>query len=224
MLNNNQNSYKPNFQLIPMFKINLSTKDGKTYKLEAEVPALEGKSLGDKISGKDVSPDLEEYELEITGASDKSGFTAMANVEGMGRKKVLLSYEKAMKTRPKKEGKFKRTDKTPKGLRLRKTVRGKIISEAISQINMKILKDGSKKLAEVFPDQNKTAEEAPAKTPAPETAPTEESAATSASADTSVDASAKPSETPKEEPKKEKVSKEEASTEVDASAKPEKKE
>lgn len=139
-----------------MFKINIGTKEGQTYKLEAEAPALEGKELHQKIDGKDVSPDLEGYEFEVTGASDKQGFTAMANVEGMGRGKLLLSYEKAMHKRPKHEGKKKRSNSTPKGLRLRKTVRGKTISNEISQINLKLLKEGSKKLSEVFPDQDKS--------------------------------------------------------------------
>jgi len=138
-----------------MFKINISNKQGKTFKLETESPALVGKQLHDKINGKDVSPDLEGYEFELTGASDKSGFTAIKEVEGVGLKKVLLSYEKGMKKRPRKEGKKKLSNKNPKGLRLRKTVRGKVISDAISQINLKTLTEGSKKLSEIFPEQNK---------------------------------------------------------------------
>ena len=63
-----------------------------------------------------------------------------------------------MKKRPKKEGKIKRSKNKPKGLRLRKTVRGKVISQEIVQINLKILKEGKKKLVEVFPEQNKTKE------------------------------------------------------------------
>jgi len=148
------------------FKINLSTKDGKTFKIEAEANALVDKQLGDKIDGKLVSPDLEAYELQITGASDKSGFTAHEKVEGMGKKKLLLSYEKAMHKRPKHEGKTKRSNKNPKGLRLRKTVRGKTISSEISQINLKVLKQGNKKLTEIFPEQNKAPE--PEKSAEPE--------------------------------------------------------
>ena len=140
------------------FKINLSEKSGKTYKLEVEAPLLEGKLLHDKINGKDISDDLEGYEFEITGASDKSGFTAVKEVDGSGLKKVLLSYEKGMHKRPKREGKKKRSNFKPKGLRLRKTVRGKIISDAISQINLKTLKDGKKPFAEIFPEQNKAPE------------------------------------------------------------------
>jgi small subunit ribosomal protein S6e len=133
-----------------MFKLNISDKSGKTYKLETESPALIDKELHQKINGTDISPDFEGYELEITGASDKSGFTAVSQVQGSIMKKVLLSYEKGMKKRPKREGKRERSNKTPKGLRLRKTVRGKVISENIAQINMKVVKVGNKKLEEIF--------------------------------------------------------------------------
>ena len=141
-----------------MFKINIGAKDGKTFKLEAEAPALVEKSLNDKVEGKDVSPDLEGYEFEIMGTSDKSGFTSMKDVEGTGTKKVLLNYGKAMHKKPKGD---KKKGTKPKGLRLRKTVRGKVISDVIIQINLKLLKEGEKKLAEIFPEQNKPKEEAP---------------------------------------------------------------
>ncbi len=51
------------------FKINISEKSGKTYKLELDSEALVGKSLGEKVFGEEVSPDLAGYELVITGAS-----------------------------------------------------------------------------------------------------------------------------------------------------------
>lgn len=141
-----------------VFKINIGTKEGKTYKLESDSEFLLDKKLHDKISGKDISPELENYEFEIAGASDKAGFTAMENVEGIGLKKILLTYGKGMKKKPRKEGKKKRGRNRPKGLRLRRTVRGKVISDAISQINLKILKEGNKKLSEIFPEQNKITE------------------------------------------------------------------
>jgi len=140
------------------FKINISEKSGKTFHLELDSEEFIGKELHDKISGKEISPDLNGYEFEIAGTSDKAGFTSLKGVEGIGLKKVLLSYEKGMKNRPKKEGKRKRSKNKPKGLRLRKTVRGKVISPDIVQINLKILNEGSKKLSEVFPDQNKVPE------------------------------------------------------------------
>lgn len=142
------------------FKINIGTKQGKTYKLETESEELVGKALGEIIQGKEISPSLEGYEFEITGTSDKSGFTSMKDIEGIGLKKVLLTYGKGMHKRSKKEGKKKRSNSTPGGLRLRKTVRGKIISNSIVQINLKPTKEGSKKLSEIFSDQNKA--EAPA--------------------------------------------------------------
>lgn len=136
-----------------VFKINIATKTGKTYKLEAEALELIGKEIGEKVKGSEISPELADYEFEIKGASDNSGFTCVKEVEGIGLKKILLKYGKAMKKRPKKEGKKKRSKNRPKGLRLRKTVRGRVISKTISQINLKIIKKGNKKLEEIFPDQ-----------------------------------------------------------------------
>lgn len=146
-------------------KINIGTKDGKTFKLEQESNPIVGKSLGNKINGKDISPDFDGYEFEVKGASDKSGFMSNAEVEGQGLKKVLLTYGKGMKKRPRREGKKKQSTPKPKGLRLRKTVRGKILSDDTRQINLKLIKEGSKKLTEIFPDQNKAPEpEAPIET------------------------------------------------------------
>jgi len=143
------------------FKINISDKSGKTYKLELESEELNGKSLGEKIDGKEILPDLEGYELEITGLSDNAGFTAMQDVEGTELKKVLLPYGKAMHMKPKGD---KKINRKPSGMRLRKTVRGKVISQAIHQINTKVTKqtEGAKKLEQVFSDQVKKEETAPA--------------------------------------------------------------
>lgn len=140
------------------FKVNISGKDGKTYHLDVEGDNLNGKELKQKVQGNEVSPDLEGYEFEISGASDKAGFPALEEVEGMNLRKILFSYGKGFKKRPKREGKKKRPKNRPKGLRLRKSVRGKVISDAISQINLKVLTEGKKKLPEVFPDQNKAPE------------------------------------------------------------------
>jgi|TARA_Y100000310_G_scaffold25063_1_gene24005 small subunit ribosomal protein S6e len=136
-----------------VFKINIGTKEGKTFKLEADAPALDGKELGQTVQGEDVSPDLSGYEFEITGASDKSGFTSMKEVEGFARKKTLLGYGKGMHQRPKGE---KKVGSKPGGLRLRKTVRGKVISNELSQINLKLTKEGGKKLTNIFADQVKS--------------------------------------------------------------------
>lgn len=148
-----------------VFKINISEKSGKTFKIESESEQLVGKSLHDKIEGNEISPELSGYEFEITGASDSAGFPSRENVEGVGLKRVLLNFGKNMKKRPKKEGKRKRSNNRPKGLRLRKTVRGKTISPVMVQINLKIVKEGHKKLFEIFPEQNKAKEESKPTTP-----------------------------------------------------------
>jgi small subunit ribosomal protein S6e len=142
------------------FKINLGTKDGKTYKLETEASSLIGKLLNEKIKGKEISPDLEGYEFEITGTSDKSGFTSIKGVQGTGLKKMLLTYGKGMHKRPRREGKKKVSNFTPNGLKLRKTVRGEVLSEETSQVNLKVIKEGNKKLSEIFADQDKPKEAA----------------------------------------------------------------
>ena len=119
------------------FKVNVSQGE-KTYKFELELAeALMGKSLGEKVDGKDVDSRLEGYELELKGGSDKAGFPMYSKSEGIGIKRVLLTKGWGMKD-------------PRKGVRLRKTVRGKIIGGDIVQINFIVVKVGSKKLEELF--------------------------------------------------------------------------
>lgn len=132
------------------FKINLSDKTGKTYNLEAEATGLIDKKLGDTINGSEIAENLEGIEFEITGASDKTGVPSFKNVEGFRRKRVLLTYGPGMHKRPKREGKKKQSNPTPKGLRLRKLVRGSTISEEMKQINLKVVKAGKKTLTEIY--------------------------------------------------------------------------
>jgi small subunit ribosomal protein S6e len=143
------------------FKINVAYK-GKTFKVETEDEKLVGKSIGDKIDGKEISEDLAGYEIEITGTSDKAGFMGYPEIDGPNLHKTLLGYGRGMKKKPKGE---KKVNKKPLGLRLRKTVRGKEISLATVQVNSKVLKEGPKKFDSLFEKP-----EAPAETQkAPET-------------------------------------------------------
>jgi small subunit ribosomal protein S6e len=135
-----------------VIKINIS-QEGKTYRLEAESNVLEGKSIGDKFNGKILKKELEDYEFEIRGGSDFAGFPMSKEIEGIGLKKVLLSKGWGMHSKPK--GLKKKKPKLQKGLRLRKTVRGKTITEKTSQLNLNVIKKGSKPLAEIFPTENK---------------------------------------------------------------------
>jgi len=141
------------------FKINVA-KDGKTYKFESESEDLIGYSIGETIKGEEISEELAGYELEIKGTSDKAGFCGLKRISGPGLKKVLLSYETGMHKRPKKEGKRVRTNKTPKGLRLKKTVRGREISLDTVQINTIVSKEGKTKFDALFAPKNTPQEEA----------------------------------------------------------------
>jgi small subunit ribosomal protein S6e len=124
--------------------------NGKTYKFDFDSELLVGHTIGEEIDGSLLSPELEGYKLIITGTSDKSGFCGLERILGPGLHKVLLSYERGMHTRPKKEGKKPRTNKTPKGLRLRKTVRGKEISLDTVQVNTNVISEGKKKFSDLF--------------------------------------------------------------------------
>jgi len=137
------------------FKINISSK-GKTFKLEVDNEGLIGKKIGEKIEGKELKKELEGYELEITGTSDIAGFPGFKEIEGSSLKRVLLTYGKGMHKKPRREG--KKPVSSPKGLRLKKSIRGNTISKDTIQINAKVIKLGDKKLEEIFPEQGKLKE------------------------------------------------------------------
>jgi len=139
------------------FKINIAYK-GKTFKVETEDEKLIRHSIGDKIKGEEISEDLKDYELEITGTSDKAGFCGVKSISGPNLQKVLLGYGQGMHMKPKGE---KKTNKKPPGLRLRKTVRGKEISNFTIQINTKVLTEGPKKFDTLFEVPETPAEEKP---------------------------------------------------------------
>ena len=100
--------------------------------------------IGDKLDGSIVSADLEGYKLEITGTSDMSGFPGIkGQIGGQLRRLLLTREDKGM--RPTR----------PRGLRLKKTVRGEEITEKTSQINLKVLKEGAKNFDEICPPKVK---------------------------------------------------------------------
>lgn len=137
-----------------VFKLNISDK-GKAWKVEMDNEFLIGKSLGDKIHGKEIKPELEGYELEISGGSDIGGFPLSKDVPGLALKSLLLTKGFGMR------------DNT-EGMRRRKTLRGKTISASVSLINLKVVKHGAKHLHEIFPEQNQPKEKKNvAPTPAP---------------------------------------------------------
>jgi small subunit ribosomal protein S6e len=118
------------------FKIVVSDpKARKAYQKELEQgqAGLLGKKIGDKFSGNHLG--LAGYELEVTGGSDKEGFPMRRDVEGPGRKKILLSHGPGFHP-------------VSRGRRKRKSIRGNTISPQISQINVKIISYGQKSVEE----------------------------------------------------------------------------
>ena len=128
-------------------KINMWEK-GKTWKLELEGGALFGKSLSEVVPGKMIKSELDGYEFKITGGSDFAGFPLTEEIEGIGLKRSLLKQGDLGFTGKAKGGRLS------KGVRRRKTLRGKTIAETTAQVNMIVVKSGSKKFEEIFPEQN----------------------------------------------------------------------
>jgi small subunit ribosomal protein S6e len=160
------------------FKIVISDpKAKKAYQKEIDQGAsgLMGKKIGDKFSGNHLG--LAGYELEVTGGSDKEGFPMRRDVEGPGRKKILLSHGPGF--HPKS-----------KGRRKRKSIRGNAISPAISQINLKVVTYGAKSVEEGLGVKKEHKEEKAHEKPAEKEAKPEKPKAEHA-------------EKPKEEPKAE---------------------
>jgi small subunit ribosomal protein S6e len=65
--------------------------------------------------------------LQIAGGSDKDGFPMRLDVHGGVRKVILITSGTGFKT-------------TVKGKRRRKTVRGNIVTDDITQLNLRIMK------------------------------------------------------------------------------------
>lgn len=121
-------------------------KTGKSYQkqIEKDVEAqLYHKKIGDTINGELI--DLQGYQFQIMGGSDKSGFPMRKEIKGSKRVRVLLTKGVGFKA--------KRA-----GLRKRRSVRGHTISEDIEQVNTKITKHGTAKLEEVFKKEEKESE------------------------------------------------------------------
>jgi len=132
------------------FKINIAEpKSGKCYKTEIkdqQAAPLMGLNVGEKIEGSKLG--IEGYEFTITGGTDYCGFPMRRGILGE-RKRITIYKGLGFK------GKLK-------GMRKRKTVCGHKINDKISAVNLIVLKEGSKKLSDLFASkEEKPAEEAP---------------------------------------------------------------
>ncbi len=130
-------------------KLNIGDpKSKRTVQIELDdqnSQALHGKQLGRTFKGELV--DKPGYEFLITGGSDTAGFPMRNDAEGEGRRKILIAHGVGNRQRR-------------KGMRLRRTVAGNTVSAITAQLNVKIVKHGSKPLIEEQQDAAK--EEKPA--------------------------------------------------------------
>ena len=122
------------------FKIVINDpSNGKSHKFEVtghHAQNLVGKKLGDVVDGINVN--LPGYKLQIMGGTDFAGFPMKPGVAGSARRRLLLTESTGFHP------------KDYPGKRMRKSVRGEIISADIVQVNLKVTKAGSKPVGEHF--------------------------------------------------------------------------
>ncbi len=130
------------------FKINIADpKDGKCYKTEvkdAHAAPFMGLNIGEKIEGSKIG--IDGYEFQVTGGTDYCGFPMRKGILGVRKKMVIypgVGFRGGLK-----------------GMKKRKTICGHKINESITAINIKVTKEGAKKLSEMFGKKEEGKEEA----------------------------------------------------------------
>ena len=120
------------------FKLCISDPStGKTFQKEVKdsmARPFVGMNMGENLKGDGF--ELSGYEFQITGGSDYCGFPMRRGILGL-RKKIVIMGGVGFRG-------------AQKGIKKRKTVCGHKIHEQISQVNLKVVKAGPKKLAEIF--------------------------------------------------------------------------
>ena len=120
------------------FKLSISDPSSKkTFQKEVKdsmARPFVGLNIGETIKGDNI--EMSGYEFQITGGSDYCGFPMRKGILGL-RKKIAIYGGIGFKG-------------GSKGIKRRKTICGHKIHERISQINLKVTKEGAKKLAEIF--------------------------------------------------------------------------
>ena len=104
----------------------------KLIEIDEKKFRFEGMKIGDTIKGGLIG--FPNYDFEITGGSDASGFPMRKDVHGPVKKRILVS-KRAIGYKPRR-----------KGEKRRKTVRGNEITFDMTLINLKILKYGETEL------------------------------------------------------------------------------
>jgi len=120
------------------FKVNIADpKTGKCYKTEvkdAQAAPFMGLNIGEKIEGSKIG--IGGYEFSITGGTDFCGFPMRRGILGIRKRLTIypgVGFRGGLK-----------------GMKKRKTVCGHKINEQITAINLKVLKEGTKKLSDMF--------------------------------------------------------------------------
>ena len=119
------------------------TKKGKSHQVQISghhANSLIGKKIGDEVDGIFIS--LPGYKLQITGGTDKDGFSMRSDLPGMGRRRILLSKSKGFNPI---EG----------GMRKKKSVRGNTVNQDVVQINMKVTKYSSRPIENLIQAKEK---------------------------------------------------------------------
>ena len=103
---------------------------------EEKLAQIIDKKIGDEIDGSIISDVFDGYKFKITGGFDKDGFAMKNGILAQGKKKVMLT--KGCSLFRYRKG-FHRS-----GIRIRRLVRGCIISNDIKNLHLKIIKKGAK--------------------------------------------------------------------------------
>ena len=103
---------------------------------EEKLAQIIDKKIGDEIDGSVISDVFDGYKFKITGGFDKDGFAMKNGILAQGKKKVMLT--KGCSLFRYRKG-FHRS-----GIRIRRLVRGCIISNDIKNLHLKIIKKGAK--------------------------------------------------------------------------------
>ncbi|WP_248516443.1 30S ribosomal protein S6e [Salinarchaeum laminariae] len=115
---------------------------GRTFQREVDgqdANRFASRSLGDEVDGDAVG--LDGATIELTGGSDDAGRPLRADVDGPDLKEVLLTGGVGFE--PDHDGERKRV-----------TVRGREISDAVAQINAKVVDAGGVDVAAAFGDED----------------------------------------------------------------------
>jgi len=116
------------------------SKTKRAFKAELKSPdadQLLGKKIGDVFRGELIG--LTGFEFQITGGTDKAGFAMYKNLDGIGRRRLLLKGPPSYHVPKKFNGKQEK-----------KTVRANTIANDVVQVNCKITKWGETDLMKHF--------------------------------------------------------------------------